>query len=295
MISIRPVRPDDIPALGRICFDAFGTLQDRHGVPRDFDSPDVATMVVGMFASRPDFAGFAAADSDGTLLGSNFLMFSDAGAFARDGRGAAAVGPITIAPSAQSRGVGRLLMLAVLEEAKRRGIERVRLQQEAINTASLSLYTKLGFDWREACGLVSLAPGEKDDPRARPITERDLGFIDAISKRQYHHSRVNEVAGFIKGGMPGFILARDGRDVGYYVPGFLGHGFAETPADLADLVSHTSRHSPPMFLRALLPFGQHELHRLLMARGCRLLKMFNYMSVGPWEAPSGAWMPGVGM
>jgi GNAT superfamily N-acetyltransferase len=286
-ISIQPIRPEHVPPAAKICFEAFGALQDRHGVERDFDSIETAGMVVGMFASRPDFAGFVAIDDDGrTLLGSNFLGFSDP---------VAGVGPITVRPDAQSRGVGKLLMLAVMDEAARRGIAQVRLMQEAINTTSLSLYTKLGFDWREACALMRPAPAPADDPRARPVTEADLPAIAAISARYYHAPRVNEVAGFLRMQLPGAILRRDGREVGYFFPGLLGHGFAETPDDMAALITHAARHAPPPLLRMILPLSQHALHRALLARGCRTIKLFNYMTTGDYRAPEGAWMPCIGM
>lgn len=286
-ITLQPIRPDQIPEASRICFEAFGSLQDRHGVERDFDSVETAGLVVGMFASRPDYAGFVALDDDGrTVLGSNFLGFSDA---------VAGVGPITVRPDAQSRGVGKLLMLAVMDEAARRGITRVRLMQEAINTTSLSLYTKLGFDWREACSLMRPAAAPVDDPRARPVMEADLPAIAAISTRQYHASRVNEVAGFLRMQLPGFLLRRDGRDVGYFFPGLLGHGFAETPDDMAALITHAARHAPPPFLKMLLPLSQSDLHRVLLERGCRTIKLLNYMSTGEYRAPTGAWMPCIGM
>lgn len=292
-VTIRPVRPDDVPTLGRICFDAFGALQDRHGVPRDFDSVDIATMVVGMCASRPDIAGFVAEDR-GQMLGSNFLWCSDAdGAAMKDG--VAGVGPITIHPGAQSRGVGRALMLAVLEEAARRGIRKVCLQQEAINTTSLSLYTKLGFDWREAVSLMALAPAPADDPRISPVTPDDLPAIGEISARHFGASRRNEAAAYAPIGMPGFILRKRGTPTGYVFPGFLGHGFAESPEDMAALVGHAARHAPPMFHRMLVPLSQNDLHRRLMAAGCRSMKLFNYMSHGPYHPPTGAWLPCIGM
>lgn len=287
MPTIRPIRPDDYSACARICFEAFGALQDRHGVERDFDSVETAGMVIALFGSRPDFAGFVALDDDGrTVLGSNFLQFSDE---------VAGVGPITVEPSAQSRGVGRMLMQAVMDEAARRGISQVRLQQEAINTASLSLYAKLGFDWREACALVRLAPAESDLEGTRPVTERDLPSIDEISRRHYHSSRVNEAAGYLKIGLPGFVRSRGGRDVGYFFPSFLGHGFADSPDDLAALVAHAARHAPPQFRKTIVPLGQHGLHRGLMSRGGRAVKLFNYMTTGPYRAPVGAWIPSIGM
>lgn len=274
-----------VPTLGQICFEAFGTLQDRHGVERDFDTAETATMVVGMFASRADFAGFVAMEN-GQPVGSNFLGASD---------GVAGVGPITIRPDVQSNGIGRALMLAVMEEAKVRGIPQVRLMQEAINTASLSLYTKLGFDWRESCALMRLAPAPKDDPRIRPLSAADLDAVEHISARHYHASRRNETAGFLKSGFPGFGLERAGKLVGYYFPGFLGHGFAETPEELATLVLHSARHAPPPFLKAIVPLGEHALHRELLAKGCRTIKLFNYMTTGEYRAPVGAWIPSIGM
>lgn len=287
MPTIRPITPADCAPCARICFEAFSSLQDRHGVERDFDSVETAGMVVGLFGSDPAFAGFVALGDDGrTVLGSNFIGFADQ---------VAGVGPITVDPSAQSRGVGRMLMQAVLNEAARRGVPQVRLQQEAINTTSLSLYTRLGFDWRGACVLLRPAPAERDLEGARPVTERDLPVIDGLSRRHYHAPRVNEVAGFLKIGLPGFILSRAGRDVGYFFPSFLGHGFAESPEDLAALASHAVRHAPPQFHKTIVPLGQHQLHRALMSRGGRAIKLFNYMTTGPYREPVGAWIPSIGM
>ncbi len=284
-INIQRVRQEHTPTLARICYEAFGSLQDRHSVERDFDSVETAGMMVGLFASRPDFAGFVALDGT-TILGSNFIQFSDP---------VAGVGPITIDPAAQARGAGKALMLAVMDEAKRRGVAQVRLMQETINTTSLSLYTKLGFDWRECCSLLRPAPAPADDPRCRPITEADLPAIDEISRRHYHSSRVNEAAGLLKIGLPGFMFSRNGRDTGYYFCAFIGHGFAQSDADMADLIGHTLRHAPPHFHKMILPLGQNDLHRLLMSRGGRTVKMLNYMTTGPYTRPQGAWIPSIGM
>lgn len=274
-----------LPNLGQICYEAFGALQDQHSVERDFDSPQTATMVVSLFATRPDFAGFVAMDGK-IPLGSNFLGASDT---------VAGVGPITIRPDAQARSTGRALMLAVMDEAARRGIGQVRLMQEAINTASLSPYTKLGFDWREACSLMRPAPDPTDDPRIRPLTQADLDAVERISQRHDHASRRVETAGFLASGFPAFALEIKGTTTGYYLPGFLGHGFAPTPADMASLMLHAARHAPPPFLKALVQLSEHALHRELLARGCRSIKLINYMTTGPYRPPDGAWIPSIGM
>ena len=80
------------------------------------------------------------AESRGRILGSNCL----------DERSAiAGVGPITIDPVVQNKGVGRALMEAVLARSTERGCQGTRLLQAAFHNRSLSLYTKLGFDTRE--------------------------------------------------------------------------------------------------------------------------------------------------
>lgn len=286
-IQLIPVSPSHHATLGDICFRAFSTLQDRHAVERDFDSAHTATMMISMFASRPDIAGFAAQDTkSGAILGSNFLWFSDA---------VAGVGPITIEPSAQSAGIGRLLMQAVMDEASRRNITQVRLCQEAINTTSLSLYTKLGFDWREACNLMRAAPAPADDPRIRPMTEQDLPAVDRISAHHYHASRVNESAGLLRAQFPAFCLVEKGEIAGYHFPGFIGHGFAQTDEQLASLVTHACRHVPPPFHKCIVPLGEHGLHRALLAKGCKSIKLLNYMSTGPYTRPRSPWMPCIGM
>jgi len=290
--SLFPVRPEHVPTLGRICFEAFSALQDRHGVERDFQSAAEGEMLVGLFSSQPCFAGFSAMDVDrasdeyGGMLGSNFLMFPDA---------VAAVGPITVRPDRQAGGVGRLLMLAVMNEADRRGITQVRLQQEAINTASLSLYTKLGFDWREGCVMMRPNPAAADHPAIRPMSEADLPAVEAISTRHYHSSRRNEVAWLLKVGMPAFVMERGGGVSGYSLPGLLGHGFAERAEDLAELVVHASRHAPPPMPGGSAPGSPHDRHGGLPAGGCRAIKLLNYMTAGAYEAPRGAWMPSIGM
>lgn len=290
-VKIVPAHQDHAGEIARICFEAFGTLQDRHGVARDFASADVASMVIGMMLSRPDVAGFTAIDGgSGRILGSNFLLFPDA---------VAGIGPITVDPTVQARGVGRELMLAVMNEAKQRKIAQVRLLQECINTTSLSLYTKLGFDWRDSCALMDPASatraGHSFSGKIREMTEADLDAVEAISKRQYHASRRNEVAMAQAMHFPAFVIESGGRVVGYYLPGMLGHGFAETHGQLADLIVHGGKNSPEMFHRVLVPLSENDLHRELLERGCRTVKLMSYMTTGPFTAPVGAWVPCIEM
>ena len=139
MLTIRAPRPGDAPALGRICYDAFAAISGAHNFPIDFPSPEHATGLMTSMIANPGFHGVVA-EEDGRLLGSNFL----------DERGTIfGVGPITVDPLAQNKGVGRRLMQAVLDRTAERGAPGVRLLQAGYHTRSLSLYASLGFDVRE--------------------------------------------------------------------------------------------------------------------------------------------------
>jgi GNAT superfamily N-acetyltransferase len=124
---------------GQICYDAFHTVSQSYNFPCDFPGSERATAVLSMMFTHPGFY-CVVAETEGRVVGSNCL----------DERSTiAGVGPITIDPRMQNRGIGRKLMLAVLERSSERGAAGVRLVQAAFHNRSLSLYASLGFDIRE--------------------------------------------------------------------------------------------------------------------------------------------------
>src|SRR6202047_4712622 len=165
-IAVRKARPEDAPTCGRICYEAFTTISTDHAFPPDFPSVEVATGVLSMMFSHPGFY-CVVAESSGQILGSNCL----------DERSAiAGVGPITIDPEVQNKGVGRTLMEAVLARSGERGCQGTRLLQAAFHNRSLSLYTKLGFDTREPISAMQGPPIKRAIAgcTVRPATEGDL-------------------------------------------------------------------------------------------------------------------------
>ncbi|MBX3377348.1 MAG: GNAT family N-acetyltransferase [Phycisphaeraceae bacterium] len=280
-IDLRPVVAADVKPLARICYEAFGALHERHSTPRDFDSLETAEMVIGMLASNPAFAGFAAR-VDGRLVGSNFISFVDE---------VAGVGPITVDPACQGAGVGKALMRAVLEEASRRGVQQVRLLQEAINTTSLSLYTSLGFEWRDSVAIM--LAGGKGDSACRPMRSRDLDSVERIAERQYGASRRREAESALAAGLPAFVRESRGEVTAYLLPGFMGHGFGPDVESMAALVGHAATTAPAMFHRIFAPLSQGSFYRELLRRGCRTVKVMSYMTVGPYTPPRGVWMPSI--
>jgi predicted N-acetyltransferase YhbS len=109
-ITIRPASPADSEAGGPILYRAFKTLADHHRFAPDFASPEIAHGVIGSLLSHPKFYGVVAED-DGRIIGSNFVDLRSP---------IAGIGPISVDPEVQNRGVGRQLMQAVMDEAARR-------------------------------------------------------------------------------------------------------------------------------------------------------------------------------
>src|SRR5260370_1777962 len=169
-IILRPGTAADAAACGPICYEAFKAVCEAHNFPPDFPSAEVATGVVSMMLAYPGFYSVVA-EIDGRIVGSNFL----------DERSAiVGVGPITVDPTVQNKGVGARLMQDVLDRAARQKAPGVRLLQSGFHNRSLCLYTRLGFHTREPVSILQGKPikkafrairrGRRRRPISRPAT-----------------------------------------------------------------------------------------------------------------------------
>ena len=61
---LRAARLDDAPEAGRILYEAFRVIAERHGYAPDFPSPEAGVQVMGWLLSNPGFYGVAA-EQDG--------------------------------------------------------------------------------------------------------------------------------------------------------------------------------------------------------------------------------------
>jgi GNAT superfamily N-acetyltransferase len=126
-VTLRSAVPVDVAECGRICYEAFRTLADQHGFARDFPSADIAVGVLGMLINHPGFYGVVAEAND-TIIGSNFM----------DERSRIfGIGPISVDPTVQDKGIGRLLMKDVLRRASEQQAAGVRLVQAGYHNRSL--------------------------------------------------------------------------------------------------------------------------------------------------------------
>jgi ribosomal protein S18 acetylase RimI-like enzyme len=269
--------------IGRICYEAFKNLHDRHHFPLDLPSAALARQVLGMMVSRSDFYSVVAL-LDGQVVGSNFLSLSDP---------VAGIGPVTVEPCHQGKDIGLALMQDVVDQGRCRGIERIRLLQETINVGSLSLYASMGFDSREEVAYLQATAAPAEDPNVRPVTEQDLSAVEQLSADIYQGSRRNEVAAAIRYGFSPLLRQRDGRVTGYLIPGLFGHGVAESEDDACALVGEMARRLPPEAARFFCPVRQANFFRRVLKMGCRTIKVWTLMTLGPYKPPREVWMPSV--
>lgn len=283
-IQLRPPAADDVDAVARIIIEAFNGIADRHHMPRDFPAPEMALGLARAFIAHPAVYSVVA-DDDGRVVGSNFLDERDA---------IRGVGPITVDPAYQGRGVGRALMQAVIDRG--RDAAGVRLVQDAFNTVSMSLYTLLGFDPKEPLALMRGKPKSPPPGGAavRPIDEADLDACAELCRRVHGFDRRNELRGAMDHFRP-LVLLRGGRVVAYCsAPTFWigNHGVAETEQDMRDLLLGAGAGcDEPLTL--LVPIRQAGLFRWLLGEGLRVLKPMTLMAMGEYHEPRGCFFPSV--
>ena len=283
-LELIPAKPEHVDEMGRVCYEAFKDIHDRHGFPTDFLSTAFARMVLGGLVQREDCYVVVAMDN-GRPVGSSGLLAPDE---------VAGVGPVSVEVSAQGRGIGRAIMRDILEHARQSGIQMVRLMQDSFNTGSLSLYASLGFDTKDPIAMMQPAPVACPDGSVRPVMESDLPAVEGLSRRIYKVSRRNEVASLMQPPFRPLLRERDGRVSGYFILGFPGHGVFETEEDALFLVGEAATGVPAEFARCFCPLSEGGLYRNLLAAGGRAIKVMNLMALGPYEPPEGVWMPSVG-
>lgn len=283
-ITSRPATPADAEACGRVIYEAFCGIADAHRFPHDFPSVEHTTRLARMMTGHPAVFGVVA-EAGGRVVGCNFLDERDA---------IRGVGPMTIDPAFQGRGIGRQLMQAVVDRG--RDAAGVRLVQDAFNIVSMSLYASLGFDAREPLALMRGKPAGKPsrEGEARRVSEADVAECAELCRRVHGFDRANELRDSTHFFGP-MLLRRGGRVVAYAsAPTFwpLNHGVAETEDDLFDLLLGAgAANEEPLSL--IVPIRRADFFRRCLAAGLRVVKPMTLMSIGEYHEPKGAFYPSV--
>jgi predicted N-acetyltransferase YhbS len=281
-VKLRPGTPEDAETCGRICYEAFGAIARKHAFPSDIPAPEVGVGLVSMLLAHPGFYSVVA-EANGKVVGSNFL----------DERSAiAGVGPITVDPTVQDRGIGRVLMQAVIKRAADRGNPGVRLLQSAYHTRSLSLYANLGFQVRDLLACIQGTPpqGEVAGYRIRRATAADAEACASVCRRVHGHDRTGELSDAIEQGTA-LVVEHDGRISGYASDlAFFSHAVGESNEDLKALIMAADAFAGPGIL---VPTTNAELFQWCLEWGLRVVHLMTLMTTGLYNPPQGAYMPSV--
>jgi GNAT superfamily N-acetyltransferase len=281
-VKLRPGMVQDAGECGRICYQSFASIAGEHQFPPDFPAPETAAGMLSTLLAHPGFYAVVA-EVDGVIAGSNFL----------DERSPiVGVGPITVDPTVQNRGVGRILMQDVLRRAAERGVPGIRLLQDAYHNRSLSLYARLGFQVRDLVACMQGTPphGEIPGYRTRRASMEDVESCNSVCLRVHGHHRAGELTDAIAQGAA-LVVEHDGRITGYATGlALFAHAVGESNEDLRALIMSADAFGGPGIL---VPTTNASLFHWCLEQELRVVKAMTLMSVGLYSRPEGAFLPSV--
>ena len=274
-VTIRPATESDSNACGDAMYVAFHTVDQQHGFPSYFTDRDHAQQAARSLITA-DHVYSLIAEGNGRILGSVFM---------NEKRPIRAIGPVSVHPDVQNRGIGRKFMDHLLDRAS--NAVGVRLTQDAFNVASLSLYTSLGFSIAES--LVILTGKCTTQPPAditvRPVRETERQACIDLSTRVLGFDRVPQSLLDLQ------CVIRKGHLTAYTAELSVdGYTIAETEDDIRVLIQAIAaqKSSPCSFL---LPMRYTTLLRNCLIDSFRITKPLNLMVKGQYQSPKGYYLP----
>ncbi len=281
-MELRPVQTGDIQTCGRVMYEAFKDISQRHNFPPDFPDPAAAEGLLSDLLNAPAFDAFVA-EEEGRILGSIFVS--------RRSR-VGGISVLTIDPKVQNRGVGRRLLQHGMEFMAQQGHTRQQIIQVGYHNRSLCLYAKSGFIASELLSNMTGKPIKVDVPSrtVRKASDRDARACNALCQKVHGFDREHEVAHAIARGTAA-VVESAGRITGYTTGvGFVGHGVGETNEDLKALIASADGFSGPGIL---IPTGNGELFRWCLENGLRVVQQMTLMDTHPSGPAKGVYWPAV--
>jgi phosphinothricin acetyltransferase len=169
-LSIRPAQPSDIPAITRIYANAV-----LHGTASfELEPPDETEMARRQRALRDGGHPYLVAEADSQVLG-----YAYAGPYrARPAYRWSVEDSVYIAPEAQRRGVGRVLLERLIAESEQRGFRQmIAVIGDSEQVPSIELHRALGFRLIGTLAAVGFKHGRWLDS---VLMQRPLGLGDTV-------------------------------------------------------------------------------------------------------------------
>jgi len=289
-LTIRSIEKSDAETCGKIGFQAHNAVSLAHGYPSEQPSIEFAVGMIKTLLADPYSLGVLA-EQDGRVLGSIFVhLFPQSPV--------AAIGPLTVEPSAKG-GVGRVLMEAAIGEARKRNYKQVRLVQSPSHLRSFALYTKCGFTLREPLFLIHGNPVSSTiqkkydvDYDIRTAEPEDLPACNEICMSVHGFAREWELRHAIDQRVAIVNFDDSSGSISGYAAGlgFFGHAVAKTNDVLKALIANSSTILGPGFF---VPCRNYDLLRWLLDAEFRIVWPANLMTVGKYEDPSAPFLPSI--
>lgn len=284
--TLTTVLPEQADEVGSMVYESFREIAERHNFTPAFAKPQLAQLIVRLLAQTEGIESYLLVE-DGTPLACNFGDERDE---------VVGIGPVAVAVGQQGRGLGRQVMEALAERAKRNGFTSLRLLQSAYNMQSFSLYHRLGFEVKDLLASIRGRPPERETPTdsVRDYTTGDLDTCDALHRDVLGIGRRHDIE-LMANFAPPVVVERDGQVAGYLTrfPGeeaFVMHGVARDERALRDLIIGTARVAEGDLVIPI-PCSHAETLRWAMASGFRLKELLSYMVRGDYQQPMGVWVP----
>jgi ribosomal protein S18 acetylase RimI-like enzyme len=158
-MQIRDAHQDELPEIGEMRVGAY--LADGFLSPASGYAPRLREL--GTDGLGPVLV--AADDTAGELVGTVMLQVWPQGGEVVQGPGEAEIRALAVRPDFRGAGVGRKLLAAVIERARKLGVEHLVLLTQPEMKAAHHLYDEAGFarlperDWSPESGVTLLAYG----------------------------------------------------------------------------------------------------------------------------------------
>ncbi len=275
----------DIPEVGRIGVEAFNDLMARHNRPPLYPDPQVGPLAATAYLTTDPDCSLVATE-DARIVGSVF--------YRRRGD-AVSVGPATVAPADQGRGIGRNL----IEEVVRRepNARSMRIMQDSLNLSAFELLVRIGYSLGEEIAMLTLPAGFREDCETnggvRAASADDLAEILIMDRRLSGSDRKKDFEFLRRFGK--VLVLHSGRTLRGYLaqmptPGrtMLGPGGANDEDALLRLILHAVGETLGE-LSVLLPARSCTTVKPLLDLGFRLVGLANLMYRGEWKRPDGGY------